>query len=413
MENEEEVLKIITSLFKLLMVLNVEEIQKINFKYEKLLIDKDKFISFIEDLYGFWRKLERYTIVQNNKIEEGLQNVSFIDANNDFTRLILDTYRKIEESVLGSKPRVYRQLPVGGNAGLILSDIKCSYPEEYACLNNIPFIQSILLDPPFIIYPKKNKRDGIFNEVFSNPLKECSINADHWFCYPAKVGNLLSFIYFHRDFMAHGVTLCNLFELACEEEYRNIKPDIIYVFGARDKNKETKTVFYDDEKNKIMLGYVNYNQDIDYFGYIKKMTLTLHNLIMIKQGYLPIHGAMINIITKDKKTANIIIVGDSGAGKSESLEAFRQLGQNYISDMTVVFDDMGVVKIDDNNNLLAYGTEIGAFVRLDDLDTGYAFREIDRSIFMNPDKINARLVIPIITYKEIVKGYPYRYVFIC
>lgn len=29
---------------------------------------------------------------------------------------------------------------------------------------------------------------------------------------------------------------------------------------------------------------------------------------------------------------------------------------------------------------LAYGTEIGAFVRLDDLDIGYAYKEIDRSI---------------------------------
>lgn len=402
--NEDEILKVITSVFKLLIVLNVEEVQKVSLNYEKLLIDKDKFICFIEDLYGFWRKLERYTIVQNNKIGDGLQNVSFIDANNDFSKLILDTYRKIEESVLGCKPKVYRQLPVGGNAGLILSDIKCLYPEEYSCLNNIPFIQSILLDPPFIIYPKKNKRDGIFNECFSNPLKGCSINADHWFCYPAKVGNLLAFIYFHRDFMAHGVTLCNLFEIASEEEYRNKTPDIIYVFGARD-NKQKLTVFYDDKKNNIMLGYVSYSYDIDYFGYMKKMTLTLHNLIMIKYGYLPIHGAMVNIITKDKKTANIVIVGDSGAGKSESLEAFRQLGKSYISDMTVIFDDMGVVKANENNNLLGYGTEIGAFIRLDDLDTGYAFREIDRSIFMNPDKINARLVVPVTDYKEIIKGY--------
>ena len=52
-----------------------------------------------------------------------------------------------------------------------------------------------------------------------------------------------------------------------------------------------------------------------------------------------------------------------------------------------------------------YGTEIGAFVRLDDLDQGYAFKELDRSIFMNPDKINARLVMPVAPYSEIIKGY--------
>ena len=49
---------------------------------------------------------------------------------------------------------------------------------------------------------------------------------------------------------------------------------------------------------------------------------------------------------------------------------------------------------------------IGAFVRLDDLDTGYAYRTIDRSIFMNPDKTNARIVIPVATYKDITTGRP-------
>ncbi|NMM62084.1 phosphoenolpyruvate carboxykinase [Clostridium sp. P21] len=404
--DDTNILENIINVLKLLMVLKAEEIRKFNEKYNKFLEDKDKFISFIEGLYGFWRKLERYTIVQNNKIGEGFQSVNFIDANNDFSNLILDTYRKVEENVIGEKPKVYRQLPAGGNAGLILNDIKWPYPSGYECLNKIPFIESILVDPPFIIYPKKNKRDGIFTECNENPLINCSINENHWFCYPAKVGTLLAYIYFHRDFMAHGVTLCNLFELAKEKEYRGKKPDIVYAFGVRDNNEDIRTIFYDDKENDIMLGYVNYKEVIDYFGYMKKMTLTLYNLIMIKRGYLPIHGAMVNIITKDDKEANVIIMGDSGAGKSESLEAFRQLSYNYISDMTIIFDDMGFLKINDEGKPLGFGTEIGAFVRLDDLDVGYAFREIDRSIFMNPDKINARLVIPVASYKEITKGYP-------
>lgn len=134
------------------------------------------------------------------------------------------------------------------------------------------------------------------------------------------------------------------------------------------------------------------------------MILTLHNLIMIKRGNLPIHGAMVNIQMKNGKHANVVIMGDSGAGKSESLEAFRTMSEEYISNMTVIFDDMGTFK-EINGEVYGYGTEIGAFVRLDDLAQGYAFREIDRSIFMNPDKINARLVMPVSPYSEIVKGY--------
>ncbi len=403
--DKEEMVESLTRAFELLTILKKDEVVKLRPSYEPLISDKDKFIDFIEDFYAFWRRLERYTIVQNNRVTEGLASVSFTDANNRFSKMILELYRKIEENILGYAPKVYRQLPAGGNAGVILNNVLWPIPKGYEILEDIPFIDTLSLETPFIAYPKKNTRDGMFKETYSNPLRYCSINKDHWFCYPAKVGELLAYIYFHRDFMAHGVTLCNLFELAREEEYRGKKPDMVYVFGARDESGEVKTIFYDDVENDMMLGYVSYGDAIDYFGYMKKMTLTLHNLIMIKRGYLPLHGAMVNIVMKNGKSANVVIVGDSGAGKSESLEAFRGLSENYISDMTIVFDDMGVLKINEQDDVLGYGTEIGAFVRLDDLDQGYAFKEIDRSIFMNPDKTNARLVMPVSTYKEIVRGY--------
>ena len=393
-------------LFKLLSVLSVDEIITLNTKYSSFINNKDRFIDFIEDFYGFWRKLERYTVIQNNKINEGLEKASFVESNNDFSMLILNLYRKIEENIVGHKPTVYRQLPAGGNAGLIVNKVNWPTPPEYEQLEAIPFIDSIMLDLPYISYPKKNTRDGMFKECFENPLKNCNLTTDHWFCYPAKVGTLLAFIYIHRDFMAHGITLCNLFEMAREKEYRDVKPDIVYVFGANDTSPIVKTVFYDDVENNIMLGYVSYGEEIDYFGYVKKMTLTLHNLIMIKRGYLPIHGAMVNIVMNNGNSANVVIMGDSGAGKSESLEAFRSLSEDYISDMTIVFDDMGILTMNEGGKPLAFGTEIGAFVRLDDLDAGYAFKEIDRSIFMNPDKINARLVMPVASYKDIIKGYP-------
>ena len=45
------------------------------------------------------------------------------------------------------------------------------------------------------------------------------------------------------------------------------------------------------------------------------------------------------------------------------------------------------------------------------LDTGYAYKEIDRSIFMNPDKKNSRIIIPIASYNDIMKGYPVDFFF--
>lgn len=395
----------ITSIFKLLIMMNVDEAISYNNNFRDVLKDNKLFFNVIEDIYSFWRKLERYTLIHNNKIKDGIAAVSFTDANDKFSKLILKFYRRIEKNLLGDTPNVYRQLAAGGNACLMLSNVIWPIPNEYEALDDICFIDSVSLEAPFITYPKKNKRDGVFKEIFYNPIKELSLNKDEWFCYPAKVGELLAYVYFHRDFLNHGISLCNLFELARIDECRGKRPDIIYLFGVEDGETDLETYFYDDKKNNIMLGYINYCDKMDYFGYMKKMILTLHNVIMIKNGYLPIHGAMVKVVLKDGKEANIVIVGDSGVGKSESLEAFRSLAEEHISDMTIVFDDMGVLKLDENNNILGYGTEIGAFVRLDDLDQGYAFKEIDRSIFMNPDKTNARLVMPVSNYLQIIKGY--------
>ncbi|WP_339010384.1 phosphoenolpyruvate carboxykinase [Fusobacterium varium] len=398
--------EVMTKFFKLLIVLEAEEIATLDEKYARLLESRDTLVEFIERLYTFWRKYERYAVVRNTKRGEGLQNVNFIEAINNFKNLILSTYRQIEEAVMGYKHRVYRQLSAGINAGIILNDTKRSCPSEYSFLEKIPFIETIILQPPFITYPKRNTRTGIFQEVKENPFKDICINTENWFCYPAKVGDSLAFIYFNRYFMSQGIALCNLFELAREEEYMNRRPDILYIYGVKDFENEMKTVFYNDKENNMMIGYANYNEDIDYFGYMKKMILTLHNIRMIEKGKLPIHGAMVNIVMKNGKTFNVAIMGDSGAGKSESLEAFRTLSEKYVKDMKVIFDDMGTFVLNETTSPKAYGTEIGAFVRLDDLDTGYAYKEIDRSIFMNPDKINSRIIIPIASYNDIMKGYP-------
>lgn len=235
------------------------------------------------------------------------------------------------------------------------------------------------------------------------------LNEDKWFLYPARVGNLLAFVYCHKDFMCHGLGLANLFELAKANDYIGKKPDLIYVFGYPDGHEEKRTFYHRDKKNDILIGYANYCDEIDYFEYMKKMLLTLHNLKQIERGNLPIHGAMVNIALKNGKTANIVIMGDSGAGKSESLEAFRTLNEKYIRHMRIIFDDMGYLHYESDGKIKAYGTEIGAFVRTDDLDPTYAFEQLDRDLYSNPDRINARVTIPVSTYDIISKGYTVDY----
>jgi hypothetical protein len=102
----------------------------------------------------------------------------------------------------------------------------------------------------------------------------------------------------------------------------------------------------------------------------------------------------------------MLIIGDTGAGKSETLEAFRIMGEDQIEEMIIIADDMGSLDIDKEENVIGYGTEVGAFVRLDDLQPGYAFGQLDRSIIMNPSQVNARIVLPVTTYEHVMKGYP-------
>ncbi|TLG72135.1 phosphoenolpyruvate carboxykinase [Culicoidibacter larvae] len=394
-------------IFKLLLVMNYEEILSNENELSHYLQKRELFLEFSEDLYGYWRRLERYAIAYNNESQNGIQNSQFIETHDRFENLVLSTYRRITETIRGSKNRVYRQLIAGVNAGLIVNREQLAFErEQYPMLRKVPLIESVILHPPFITYPKRNTRDGIFKEVFENPIANLELDPQEWFCYPAKVGNLLALVYFHKDFMSQGVTLCNLFELAELEEAQTRKPDMIYIFGAKEPTGgEERTVFYHDKANAVYIGYASYSENIDYFGYMKKMILTLHNVSMIDLGGLPLHGAMAHIILHDGTEKNVIIIGDSGAGKSETLEALRTIGDEYIKDLKIVFDDMGVM-VKNDGQLRAHGTEIGAFVRLDDLDSGYAYKEIDRSVFMNPDKINARIVIPVATYEEITYEYP-------
>ncbi|GAB6010514.1 phosphoenolpyruvate carboxykinase [Viscerimonas tarda] len=408
-KSDEELVNSLIEVVKLLNVCEIEELLTMNNKYAPFFKDKNIFIELIELLYSFWRKLERVTVVHNNRLGDGLQNVRFIQANGLLNELILSIYRRTEETVMGYNHRVYRQLVAGANAGLMLNDISWNCPVEYNGLSAIPFIGTVVINPPYISYTKKNTRDGIFQEHQSNPLKGVVLDENDWFLYPAKVGNLLAFVYFHKDFMCHGLGLANLFELAKENDYIGKKPDLIYVFGYPDGEEEKRTFYYKDKKNDILIGYANYCDDIDYFGYMKKMLLTLHNIKQMENGNLPIHGAMVNIALKNGKEANIIIMGDSGAGKSESLEAFRTLNEKYIRHMRIIFDDMGYLQLEKDGIVKGYGTEIGAFVRTDDLDPTYAFEQLDRGIYTNPDRVNARVTIPISTYEIISKGYTVDY----
>ena len=403
------------NLFRLLASYSAEEIISMNRDFGPVLSRREELHEFVEELYNYWRRFERFLYLEAPKRYEAtnsaLHGVQFIKSNEDFKNLLLYVYRRVAENITGQSPRVYRQLPAGANMGMLVEQVDWSCPNAYGNLTQIPFLRLSLVNPPVILYPVTNKRKGAFEEIDGITPGMLRLDPAEWFCYPAKVGELTAFIFFHQDFISLALSLSNLFEIADYEEVRGKRPDLMIMFGLSGEAMRSDTLFYDDKENNVLVGLIKHSEEMDYFGYFKKMTLTLHNIAMLKKGRLPIHGAMVHMKLKDGGAANIVIVGDSGAGKSETLEALRTLSEENICDLKIIFDDMGSLGIDKNGRLAGYGTEIGAFVRLDDLEAGYAYEEIDRSIFMNPDKTNARLIIPVTRYNHIVKGYAVDFLF--
>jgi hypothetical protein len=381
----------------------------------KFLIDLDKLAGFVEYLYDYWRHFDRFIVndSEGDRLDKRPYR-TFNETIEQLTHLIRTVYRHIQENITGSHPSVYRQVPAGAEMAVISLPKNIAYQgEKYKKLNSIPVIRQMLIYPPLVIQQPMNKRTGHFKKIQQNPVDLITLQPGEWICYPAKVGKLLIMVYFHLDYFELGFSMCNLFELANDKDLER-KPDALFIYGAAgnvlDGLSTYSTVFYDDEENGIFVGAIPDRPEFGYFGYLKKMILTLHNSIVMKSGNMPFHGAMVKILLQGSREATILMMGDTGAGKSETLEAFRVLAEKNIRDLTIIADDMGSIELDENGYPFGYGTEIGAFLRLDDLQPGYAFGHLDRSIIMNPSQVNARIVFPVTKFETVITGYKIDYI---
>lgn len=369
------------------------------------------FNEFVEQFYNYWRRLHRLVICDAvfDRLDKRPYR-TFNDLVEKLMHLVRSTYRNIQENITGNHPKIYRQVSAGAEVGAIALPRDIPYPAgSYAALKDIFVISQVLIYPPMIFKTPMNKRAGVFTRSPQNPLDKLELDPQNWLCYPARVGPLLIMVYFPLDFFELGFALSNLFELADEHDLQR-KPDAIYLYGVPPQQAldvdGNHTIFYDDEANDMLVGAVPCKDEFAYFGYLKKMILTLHNIIQIKDGFLPFHGAMVQITVKGRRPYAVLIIGDTGAGKSESIEALRLIAGEEVEDLLIIADDMGSLSIQSDGRIVGYGTEMGAFVRLDDLQSGYALGQIDRTIIMNPDQVNARVVMPVTRYEYIMEGTP-------
>lgn len=383
----------LTNLCQLLLKTSYIELQK-SFEY---LSNKQVLLKIADGLYDQWRKNQRYVLLEDSLTNDRYELLEAIDR---FSRLVISTYRDVYENILGTSQRIYRELPSGANAGFLITKTTFDLPNELSAFNNSFYIKSMMIKPPFLVHTKSNTRKGVFKEK-NNPITK--IDSNNYLSIGVKIGGSLGLCYISKKYLDYVIGIGNLFELATPDEANKEKPEFYMIFGYEDEH--IKECYYYKLNDGTYVCVCPDTPEIDYFGYVKKMILTLHNLNRINNNELPIHGAGIKIKKTDGTSIVFAILGDSGAGKSETLEALKSLNYDEIADVVTLFDDMGTM-VNINGKLYIKGTETGAFVRLDDLDKSYSIKSIDRAIYFNPESINSRLVIPMSTYLESSTLYP-------
>ena len=410
---------------QLLLALTANSLEQVdaspNYYFPKLGHERDLLVKFVEALFGLWRSKHRFIIrfdrFTGDRTKRIFKQMVLTKTNNDLRNLVLGMYSQIMTNITDMRMKIMRQEPAGAQAGFMVSKLEPAEEnilKDAQWLYDIPFIWGMVFEPPVIFYTRSNTRSGVFgvrDESILWKMKEMEFS--DWLAMPIHVGKKLIFVVVNREYLAHAAGLGNLFELASFNVLMNRKPDGIYIFGAPeelfDRVEDRNGVIYREEDGTYV-ALVGDSPSIDYFGYMKKMILTVHNLLTIDEGKMPVHGALAHIKLISGKTANVLLIGDSGAGKSETLDALLRLSDR-VSEVDILIDDMGSLEIDSQGRVVAYGTETGAFVRLDDLQPGYAYSTIDRSIFMNPHEVNARVIVPYSNYNDIIRPTRIEYMF--
>jgi hypothetical protein len=142
----------------------------------------------------------------------------------------------------------------------------------------------------------------------------------------------------------------------------------------------------------------------DYFGFLKKSLLTLHNEQVKALGGMPVHGAMITITFVNGLRKTLVFSADSGTGKSETITALMEQAATGLGSaaelqrIDILAGDMLSLWRGEDDQIYAFGTETGDFLRLTDITESWKARFGDllkRGSYSNPDFLpNPRVTIP-------------------
>lgn len=308
------------------------------------------------------------------------------------SQLIMETRRRLLKKV-DMDSGVRRTVGMDAHPSVTAGEISGHYlnlPSDYVSLSSVPLTIAADIRTGVDYSTASNKRAYPFFELDHNPFKDKEFVAEDWTAVPLRVGAWLIVAYLHKSNGCIEIEagLLNLFPFAEEADIlSNRKPDGVFIFGCPSSTMDDLGYFWDEE-NELLVGLVPNLDECKYFGYGKKPILTLHNVLAIRAGDLPLHCGCTRYVCHFDETTN----------------------KPYITEMLVKADDMGRARLekdaDGQTRLMFYGTETGAFACLDGFSEHAKMQMKGREIgYNNESGSNARQIVPVATVSEVMTGH--------
>jgi hypothetical protein len=354
-------------------------------------------VRFLDGAFHHYRgrAYTRFVRLQNN-VATGDENPNHVKERVTqkaqlLSRLILETRRRLLGKVdldMGVRRTQGMTVPPNVTAGEV-SGHYLNLPPDYVNLAYVPLTVSADIQTGVDYITPSNKRALPFFELHHNPFKPEHFNPEEWVSVALQVGAALIVAYIHksRGCIEMEPGLLNLFPFAHVDQLRmGRRPDGLFFFGNPHAN-EDDLGFYQDKVNNLLVGMVPNRDPLKYFGYAKKPILTLHNVLAIRNGEMPLHcGCTRYVMRFGEKT-----------------------GDPYIADMLVKADDMGRVVLERDPGgpvrPVFYGTETGAFACLDGFSEEAKLQMQGREVGYNRHMgSNARQIVPVAEEAEVRQG---------
>lgn len=162
------------------------------------------------------------------------------------------------------------------------------------------------------------------------------------------------------------------------EDLASCKPDCVSFLGLPTKvfGEDYRIGYFFDEDSDgktVPVSWVDAESITDYMGYLKKPILTVANEKVREKEMMPVHGSAFSIVFKNGLRKTIVMGGDSGTGKSETIIAMmEQIIKNeglasQVEGIEFLSGDMLSMFEGNDGQMYMLGTEEGDFMRMTDI----------------------------------------------